>query len=29
MAAWVRKVGVRSTRDFAAIEIPIGLPDGW
>lgn len=29
MAAWVKKVGVRSTRDFAAIEIPFGLPDGW
>lgn len=29
MAAWVKKVGVRSTREFAAIEIPFGLPEGW
>src|SRR3972149_1917168 len=29
MADWVRKVGSRKTRDFAAIEIPFGLPEGW
>ena len=29
MAAWVKKVGVRKTRDFASIEIPYGLPEGW
>lgn len=29
MAAWVKQVGSRSTRDFAAIEIPYGLPEGW
>lgn len=29
MANWVRKVGSRKTRDFAAIEIPWGLPEGW
>ncbi len=29
MAAWVKKVGVRSTREFTAIEIPFGLPEGW
>lgn len=29
MAAWVNKVGARKTSDFTAIEIPIGLPDGW
>ncbi len=29
MAAWVRRVGSRKTRDFANIEIPFGLPAGW
>jgi UDP-glucose 4-epimerase len=29
MAAWVRRVGSRTTKDFAAIEIPFGLPIGW
>lgn len=29
MATWVKQVGSRSTRDFAAIEIPYGLPEGW
>jgi UDP-glucose 4-epimerase len=29
MAAWVRQVGSRTTKDFAAIEIPYGLPEGW
>jgi UDP-glucose 4-epimerase len=29
MAAWVRRVGSRKTQDFAAIEIPHGLPAGW
>lgn len=29
MAAWVKQVGSRTTRDFAAIEIPHGLPEGW
>lgn len=29
MAAWARQVGRRKTKDFAAIEIPIGLPKGW
>ncbi len=29
MAAWVRRVGARTTQDFAAIEIPTGLPQGW
>jgi UDP-glucose 4-epimerase len=29
MAAWVDKVGSRKTQDFAAIEIPYGLPEGW
>ena len=29
MAAWVRQVGSRKTKDFANIEIPIGLPQGW
>ncbi len=29
MAAWVKQVGSRSTRDFASIEIPFGLPAGW
>ncbi len=29
MAAWVRRVGARRTKEFAEIEIPTGLPDGW
>jgi len=29
MAAWARQVGRRTTKDFAAIEIPTGLPKGW
>jgi UDP-glucose 4-epimerase len=29
MAAWVNRVGSRKTSDFAAIEIPRGLPAGW
>jgi UDP-glucose 4-epimerase len=29
MAKWVHKVGSRKTQDFAAIEIPFGLPEGW
>jgi UDP-glucose 4-epimerase len=29
MAAWTKRVGSRQTRDFAAIEIPRGLPQGW
>jgi UDP-glucose 4-epimerase len=29
MAAWVQQAGSRATRDFAAIEIPRGLPQGW
>jgi UDP-glucose 4-epimerase len=29
MAKWVLKVGSRKTTDFAAIEIPFGLPEGW
>lgn len=29
MVAWVRKVGARKTKDFARIEIPHGLPEGW
>jgi UDP-glucose 4-epimerase len=29
MAAWVKQVGARQTQEFAAIEIPAGLPDGW
>lgn len=29
MAAWVKVVGSRQTTDFAAIEIPRGLPAGW
>lgn len=29
MAAWVRQVGSRKTKDFANIEVPIGLPAGW
>lgn len=29
MAEWVKKVGARKTKDFATIEIPKGLPEGW
>jgi UDP-glucose 4-epimerase len=29
MAAWVGRVGSRKTKEFAAIEIPHGLPKGW
>jgi UDP-glucose 4-epimerase len=29
MARWVLKAGSRKTTDFAAIEIPFGLPEGW
>jgi UDP-glucose 4-epimerase len=29
MADWVKVVGSRTTTDFAAIEIPRGLPAGW
>lgn len=29
MATWVQQVGSRKTKDFAAIEIPRGLPEGW
>lgn len=29
MVAWVRRVGSRATRDFADIEIFMGLPQGW
>jgi len=29
MAEWARRVGARATRDFAAIEVPRGLPAGW
>jgi UDP-glucose 4-epimerase len=29
MAAWVRRVGSRKTKDFSEIEIPYGLPQGW
>jgi UDP-glucose 4-epimerase len=29
MAEWVQRVGSRRTKDFAEIEIPFGLPDGW
>jgi UDP-glucose 4-epimerase len=29
MASWVLQVGSRRTKDFANIEIPIGLPAGW
>ena len=29
MADWVKVVGSRQTTDFAAIEIPRGLPAGW
>lgn len=29
MAEWVYQVGSRKTKDFADIEIPFGLPEGW
>ncbi len=29
MADWAKRVGSRVTRDFAAIELPLGLPQGW
>jgi UDP-glucose 4-epimerase len=29
MAEWVQRVGARQTKDFADIEIPHGLPEGW
>jgi UDP-glucose 4-epimerase len=29
MAEWVYTVGSRRTKEFTAIEIPFGLPDGW
>ena len=29
MAEWVRRTGSRATRDFAAVEIARGLPEGW
>jgi UDP-glucose 4-epimerase len=29
MAAWVRRVGSRRTKPFAAIEVSRGLPEGW
>jgi len=29
MVTWVRQVGSRKTKDFAAIEIARGLPKGW
>jgi UDP-glucose 4-epimerase len=29
MAEWVRRVGVRRTKEFTNIEIPHGLPEGW
>lgn len=29
MAAWVKRVGARKTKNFGAIEIPDGLPEGW
>ncbi len=29
MAAWVARVGSRTTKEFAAIEIPRELPAGW
>ena len=29
MAEWAKKVGVCKTKDFTAIEIPNGLPEGW
>ncbi len=29
MAEWARRAGSRATREFAQIEIPRGLPEGW
>ena len=29
MADWARQAGSRATRDFAAVEIARGLPEGW
>lgn len=29
MAAWAKRVGARRSREFGAIEIPSGLPEGW
>ena len=29
MTKWVQRVGSRKTKDFANIEIPFDLPDGW
>jgi UDP-glucose 4-epimerase len=29
MVEWVYQVGSRKTQEFAAIEIPFGLPTGW
>lgn len=29
MAEWVKRVGVRETKEFTNIEIPEGLPEGW
>jgi UDP-glucose 4-epimerase len=29
MAEWVYRVGSRKTKNFADIEIPFGLPEGW
>ncbi len=29
MAEWVQRVGPRQTKEFAEIEIPFGLPQGW
>lgn len=29
MAEWVKQVGARKSKDFATIEIPKGLPEGW
>ncbi|MGI0013966.1 MAG: NAD-dependent epimerase/dehydratase family protein [Nitrososphaera sp.] len=29
MAEWVKRAGSRKTQDFADIEIPRGLPEGW
>jgi len=29
MADWAKRVGSRATSDFAAIEIPAGMPQGW
>lgn len=29
MAAWAKQVGPRSTKPFAAIEVPVNLPPSW